>query len=85
MKTELSKPNGSAVPPPKSQKEWVLRYKRGNHPAETGKIVASSRERAEEVGRVWCVKQSVGTMASVKYIGVEDPILADESILGDEI
>lgn len=62
-----------------------MRFKRGNHPAETGTIMASSRERAEQVGRVWCIKQGAGQMAGCRYIGIEDPILADESILGDEI
>ena len=63
------------------QRQWVLRYKYGNHPAEGGIILASSRERAEEVGRAWCLKKGAGQMQIVRFIGVEDPVLADESIL----
>ena len=64
-----------------TQKPWTLRYKYGNHPAETGTITASSREKAEQVGRLWCLKRGVGSMAVCRFIAVEDPILADESIL----
>ncbi len=63
------------------QRQWVLRYKWGNHPAETGTIHASSFEKAEEVGRAWCRKKGAGQMQQVRYISVEDPVLADESIL----
>ena len=64
-----------------TQKPWILRFKMGNHPAETGTILASTRELAEEVGRAWCRSKGTGTMQTVRYIGVQDPILADESIL----
>ena len=64
-----------------SQKPWTLRYKYGNHPAETGTILASSREKAEQVGRLFCIRKGAGKMQQVRYICIEDPILADESIL----
>ena len=63
------------------QKPWVLRYKYGNHPAQTGTILASSAELAEAVGRAWCLKKGAGQMQVVRYISVEDPVLADETIL----
>lgn len=63
------------------QRQWILRYKKGNHPAEKGTILASTRDKAEQVGRLWCLRQAAGTMQGVRYITVEDPILADESIL----
>ena len=71
-------------PPNPKQKQWVLRYKEGNHPAQSGTISASSLELAERVGRLWCLKKSSGQMHTVRFIAIEDPILADESILGDE-
>jgi len=64
------------------QRTWSLRYKLGNHPAEAGTIMASSRELAEAVGRKWCERKSNGLMHGVRFIAVDDPILADESILG---
>lgn len=82
-----SKETSSAVEEPLrkekagQQRQWVLRYKYGNHPAQTGIIMASSVEKAEEVGRAWCVRRGAGQMQSIRFIGVEDPILADESIL----
>lgn len=75
-----SVPRGSSASHQEA-KQWVLRYKWGNHPAETGTILASTRERAEEVGRAWCLKKGAGQMQGVRFIGVEDPVLADESIL----
>jgi hypothetical protein len=65
------------------QRTWVLRYKFGNHPADSGTILASSRERAEAVGRAWCLKKGSGQMQQVRFISVEDPVLADESILAE--
>lgn len=73
--------NPLAIPPRAEQRQWVLRYKWGNHPAETGLILASTRDLAEAVGRAWCVKKGAGQMQQVRFITVEDPILADESIL----
>jgi len=66
---------------PNKQQQWTLRYKFGNHPAETGIIEASSFEKAEEVGRMWCLKKGIGEMKGCRYISVSNPILADESIL----
>ena len=92
-KQKLSDAVGAAVAEPEQevrresggsaakQRQWSLRYKEGNHPAETGLILASSRERAEEVGRTWCLKRSSGKMQACRFIAVDDPILADESIL----
>lgn len=66
------------------QRQWTLRYKYGNHPAETGLVIASSLERAERVGRAWCRLSAAGKMQSIRFIRIEDPVLADETILGDE-
>jgi TfoX/Sxy family transcriptional regulator of competence genes len=51
--------------------------------ATTGYIMASSREKAESVGRAWCLRKASGQMQQIRFIAVEDPILADESILED--
>ena len=64
-------------------RQWSLRFKRGNHPAESGLILASSFNQAEAVGRAWCLREGAGRMAGIRYIGVSDPILADEGILGE--
>jgi TfoX/Sxy family transcriptional regulator of competence genes len=45
--------------------------------------MASSREKAESVGRAWCLRKASGQMQQIRFIAVEDPILADESILED--
>jgi hypothetical protein len=43
--------------------------------------MASSKEIAEQVGRLWCLKRGAGSMQVCRFIAVEDPILADESII----
>ena len=45
--------------------------------------MASSLERAEAVGRLWCLRKGAGQMQGCRYIGIEDPVLADESILNE--
>ena len=62
-------------------KQWALRFKRSNHPAESGLIEASSEELAEAVGRKWCETESVGLLQPCRFISVSNPVLADESIL----
>jgi hypothetical protein len=43
--------------------------------------MARTLELAEAVGQAWVAKQNHGNMTRTLYIGVSDPVLADESIL----
>ena len=84
LETELLSASKRVKEEPKRQKQWILRYKYGNHPAQGGTILARTRENAERVGRTWCLRKASGKMHIVRFIGIEDPILADESILGED-
>lgn len=84
-KTQESE-GGTAVaePEPESteQREYVVKFKRGIRGLEQSLVRARNLEWAERVGRKWCEKQAgAGPGVNVRFICVEDPVLADESIL----
>jgi hypothetical protein len=55
---------------------YTLRYRAGMAGVQDGFIMASSLEKAEQVGRVWC-----NAKFNCRYIRVQSSIIADESIL----
>ena len=57
------------------QKPWTLRYKQ-QQVMRQGTVMASTEALADAVGKAYC-----NLDATRRFIGVEDPVLADESIL----
>lgn len=66
--------NADSAPP--QQELYTMRYRHGMRGPVSGFILASSKEKAEMVGRVFCAG-IIGT----QFISVDRAILADESIL----
>lgn len=62
-------------------KQWNMKYRRHPDGFKVGVVEAGSRERAEAVGRRWCELDSAAKFVPTQFVGIEDPVLADESIL----
>ena len=61
---------------------WVLRYKLGQNPIDTGIIEARNEDYATRIGRKWCEQQGDG-LKPCRFVNVKPFILADETILSE--
>lgn len=67
---------------PLKSRLWVLRYKLGQNPVDTGIIEARNEDYATRIGRKWCEQQGDG-LKPCKFCGIRPFILADETILSE--
>ena len=69
---------------PLKDRLWVLRYKLGQNPIDTGIIEARNEEYAERIGRKWCLIQGDG-LRPCRFVNVKPFILADETLLSETV
>lgn len=61
------------------QNLYILRYRVGALGVQTGFLLASNSDKANEVGEAWCNQEP-----NRKFIGVTSAVIADESILAKD-
>lgn len=75
--TSINAPMGPAAVPLKQDADlYIMRWRRGSAQPETGFLRATSKEKAEEVGRAYCA-----SVPGSRFIKVDRAVLADESFL----